>query len=42
MPQFKDSNGMIEKLTTALSEIAAGEKDAQAALDEVAAFMDNM
>ncbi len=42
MPQVKDSNGMIEALTTALSEIVAGEKDAQSALDEVAAFMDNM
>lgn len=42
MPQVKDSNGMIEALGKALSEYVAGEKDAQTALDEVAAFMDNM
>ena len=42
MPQVKDSNGMIETLTTALSEIVAGEKEAQVALDEVNAFMESM
>ena len=42
MPQVKDSNGMIEILGRALSEFVAGEKDAQTALDQVAAFMDSM
>lgn len=42
LPVVKDSNSLVESLTTGLSEIVAGEKEPQTALDEVAAFLETL